>query len=68
MDEEYSTFDFLKDIVEAADRRGKEDREKEIADKGAKTIRVWYSALCDAGFSKDEAFDILLALLGSLCQ
>ena len=64
-------FEWLKELAEKADRMGKIDRQKSQeemlkanADEMATAFRAYYNSFCEAGFSDDQAFDLLMTMVG----
>lgn len=57
-------FEWLKDIAEIADARGREERQKAEAKKAAEAFKMYYDAFVSVGFDEDQAMDLLIGLVG----
>lgn len=57
-------FEWLKDIAEIADARGREERQKAEAEKAAEAFKMYYDAFVSVGFDEDQAMDLLIGLVG----
>jgi hypothetical protein len=68
-------FEWLKELAEKADRMGKIEKQKsqeEIwrtsAAEAGKICKVYYDAFCEAGFTDDQAFDLMTILMGGVAS
>ena len=64
-------FEWLKELADKADRMEMIDRKKsqeEIlkanAEEIATALKVYYNSFCEAGFSDDQAFELLMTIVG----
>jgi len=55
-------YEWLRDLAEIADAKGKDERQKAEAVETAKTCRTYYDAFILVGFTEDQAMELLLEL------
>lgn len=56
-------FEWLKDLAEKVDAKGKDERQKAEAVELAKNFRAYYDAFILVGFTEDQAMEFLLKLV-----
>lgn len=57
-------FEWLKDLADIADAKGKEERQKEEANRAAEAFKMYFDAFVSVGFDEDQAMDLLIGLVG----
>lgn len=59
----WSNYEWLRDIAEKVDAKGKDERQKAEAVEVAKTCRTYFDAFILVGFTEDQAMELLLELV-----
>lgn len=55
-------FDWLRDIAEKVDAKGKKERLKNAANEAAETFKVYYDSFVSVGFTDEQAMELLMEL------
>lgn len=57
-------FEWLKDLAEKVDAKGKDERQKAEVNRAAEAFKMYFDAFVSVGFDEDQAMDLLIGLVG----
>lgn len=56
--------EWLKGLAKKMDSKGREERQKEEANRAAEAFKMYFDAFVSVGFDEGQAMDLLIGLVG----